>query len=250
MSDDPSSRAPLDRSFDAAPGHLLPMAPGDREPLLLDRGRPEAIEWAAQRLVAGGVVALPTDTVYGIAASLAHPAALDRLFAIKGRPRNKPIPILLASAAALDLVAFDVPDAVRAVAARFWPGPLTIVVRARAGTPDGVLGPDGTVGVRVPNHPVVLPVIEQAGGAIATTSANRSGEAPAQTATDVLAALGNAVDLILDGGTTPGGVPSTVVRFGDGGPEILREGAIPISELAAVWRTVLAGNLPVPESAT
>ncbi|CAA9560947.1 MAG: Threonylcarbamoyl-AMP synthase [uncultured Thermomicrobiales bacterium] len=242
MSDDLTSRVPLDRSFDAAPGHLLPMAQGERKPLLLDRGRPEAIEWAAQRLAAGGVVALPTDTVYGIAASLAHPEALARLFAIKGRPRDNPVPILLASAAALDLVATDVPAAVRAVAARFWPGPLTVVVPARAGIPDGVLGPDGTVGVRVPNHPVVLPVIEQAGGAIAATSANRTGDPPAQTASEVLAALGNAVDLILDGGVAPGGIASTVVRFTDDGPRLLRRGALAIEDVVAAWRAATAAE--------
>jgi L-threonylcarbamoyladenylate synthase len=230
-----------DHSWDPNRGHLLPPAP-DRpgEPhrlVVLDRGTPQAAEWAAERLVAGGLVAFPTDTVYGLGASLAEPDALRRVFAIKDRPANRVLPVLLASVDDLALVTGE-----RAIAPRLhdlldrhWPGPLTVAVPARAGLPPEVVAPDGTVGVRVPNHPLALRLLEAAGGAIAATSANRSGQPPLGTAAEVAAALGDDLDLLLDGGATPGLLPSTVVAVADGALVILREGAIPAAELLEGW---------------
>lgn len=233
---------PVDRSGSPASGHLLPLVEDARGPLVLDPAAPHAIEWSADRLVDGGVVAFPTDTVYALAASLAHPAALDRVFAVKGRPAAKPLPVLLASAGDLDRVALDLDDRVIALVARYWPGPLTVVVAAREGMPDQVLGPHHTVGARVPNHFLALEVIERAGGAVAATSANRSGDAPAHVAVQVIEALGAGVDLVLDGGPTPGGVPSTVVSFAGDELVLLREGVIPKDHLLAAWREIVAGN--------
>lgn len=205
----------------------------------LDPAAPRSIEWAAERIAEGGVVALPTDTVYGIAASLSHPDALRRLREIKRRPDGKPFPILLASVEELGQVAAGVDEAVVSLADRYWPGPLTVVVPARQGMPPEVVGLDDagrpTVGVRVPNHPLALEVIAKAGGALAVTSANRSGEPPARTAAEVGRSLGDEIDMLLDGGRAPGGIPSTVVAVDGGVLRVLRAGEIPEGSLRAAW---------------
>jgi L-threonylcarbamoyladenylate synthase len=125
---------------------------------------------------------------------------------------------------------------------RYWPGPLTVVVNAAVHLPARVLAADGTVGLRAPNHPLALEIIERAGGAIACTSANRSGSPAAITAAEVSAALGDDVDLILDGGAAPGGVSSTVVGFVGDELRLLREGPIPFIHLRAAWAELRAGR--------
>ena len=246
--DEDGSRLPADRSADPEQGHLLPAVEGSSRLLVLDPAAPRAIEWSADLLVAGGVVAFPTDTVYAVAASLAHPSALRRIFVIKGRPSDKPLPVLLASPEDLARVALDVDPNVVALLARYWPGPLTVVVPAREGMPEEVrgVGPDGrpTIGARVPNHFLAIELIERAGGALAATSANLSGHRPARTGKDVARQLGGEIDVLLDGGTAPGGVPSTVIRFGGEELQVLREGAIPEEHLTASWREILAGERP------
>ncbi|HET7094824.1 MAG TPA: L-threonylcarbamoyladenylate synthase [Thermomicrobiales bacterium] len=201
---------------------------------------PGAIERAARIVVGGGVVAIPTDTVYGVAASLARPEALQRLYHIKGRPDDKPLPVLLASSDAMRLVAVALPAEILALADRFWPGPLTVVAPARPDLPALATGKDRagrpTVGLRVPDHAAARAVIERVGGALAVTSANRSGEASSASADDVERALGKACDLIFDAGAAPVGVSSTVVAIEDGQVVVLREGAIPAATVAAVWR--------------
>ncbi len=237
----------LDRSTDPNLGHLLPPAPDEpgegHRLVVLERGNPDAPTWAAERLVGGGVVAFPTDTVYGLGASLAKASALARVFAIKGRPAERVLPVLLASVDDLAIVARDPLPDVRLLTLldRYWPGPLTVVVPARAGLPAEVVAPDGTVGTRVPNHPLALRLLEAAGGAIAATSANRSGEPPLGTAGEVAAVLGDVLDLLLDGGPTPGLLPSSVVRIDGDDLVILREGAIPAAELREAWAAAREG---------
>lgn len=210
----------------------------DGRMVVLPAASPNAIEWTAERIVAGGVVAIPTDTVYGIAASLAHESALSRVFDVKERPGDRTLPVLIASTDALANLAASVSDETLVLLDRYWPGPLTVVVAARAGMPELVTGPGDTIGVRLPNHPLAIEVIEKAGGAIACTSANLSGEPPARTAGEVAASIGDRLDLILDGGRTPGGVASTVIAVEDDRIRILREGAIPSEHLLAAWRDV------------
>lgn len=234
-----------DHGFEAGPAHPLPTRRADGEDLpraiVLQAAAPRAVEWTAAQLVAGGVVALPTDTVYGIAAALANQDALHRLFAIKGRPADRTIPVLVSSTDALARLALDLGDRAVLLLDRYWPGPLTVVIPARHGMPAAVMGPGGTVGVRLPNHPLAIEVIEKAGGAIACTSANRHGAAPARSAAEVAETLGPELDLILDGGGTPGGVPSTVVALDGDDLRVLRDGAIPWEHLLATWSAMAGG---------
>ncbi|HET9662042.1 MAG TPA: L-threonylcarbamoyladenylate synthase [Thermomicrobiales bacterium] len=226
--------APDDRSFELAGEHQLPRSNDDHRVVILEQAAPRAIEWTAERISSGGVVAIPTDTVYGIAASLAHPAALDRIYEIKGRPDRMPLPVLVSSVDALShLVLLE--DAVVPLLDAFWPGPLTVVLPATARVPERVLGPGGTVGVRLPNHPIAIEVIDKAGGAIACTSANRTGEEPGHTATDVAESIGDQLDLILDSGRAPGGISSTVVAIDGVTLRFIREGAISMIEVIRIW---------------
>jgi len=242
-----SGTGTADRSLDLEQGHLLPPAPDpDRRPLVVSPSAPRAIEWAADRIIGGGLIAFPTDTVYALAASLAHTDALDRLLAVKRRPPGKPIPVLLATAAALDSVAQDLDPHLRELAGRFWPGPLTVAVPARSGMPPATVAPDGTIGARVPNHFLAIELIERAGGAVAATSANRAGGTPPRDADAVLAALGTDLDLLVDGGPTPGGVASTVIALRDGAIVILREGDIPGEVLLAAWDELRAAHADPP----
>lgn len=229
--------APYDRSVDAASAHVGPESNDQGRIVILDQAAPSAIEWTAERLADGGVVAIPTDTVYGVAASLAHPDAIERIYEIKGRPESQPLPVLVSSIDALShLVHLD--DAVVPLLDAFWPGPLTVVLPAASRLPERVLGPGNTVGVRLPSHYIAIEVIEKAGGTIACTSANRSGASPATSAREVAETIGPELDLILDSGVAPGGVASTVVAIDGLTLRFLREGAIPMTEVIRIWDEV------------
>ena len=210
--------------------------------VILQSSAPNAIEWTADRLQQGGVVAIPTDTVYGIAASLAHSEALDRIYEIKGRPDHQPLPVLVSSPDEIEHIAEEIAPDVALLLDMYWPGPLTVVLPARPGMPARVTAGGETIGVRMPNHPLAIEVIAKAGGAVACTSANRSGEPPACAAGEVAASLGAQLDLILDGGIAPGGVASTVVAVNGTDLQILREGAIPSERIQASWSELLAGH--------
>lgn len=198
---------------------------------------PDAITIAAAALKRGEIVGIPTDTVYGLAAAVDHPYALDRLYLLKGRPSEKAIPVLIADADQLSQIAAEAPDAARTLAARFWPGALTLVLAARPDLPNQVSSadPDGsrTVAVRIPDHSLARAIIAAAGGALAVTSANRSGEQPCRTADEVAVLGSSAPDLVIDGGMATGGVPSTIVSLFAGVPTILREGAIATRDIVA-----------------
>lgn len=203
---------------------------------LLSLEEPRALERVIEMVQKGGVVAIPTDTVYGLAAHLAFPDALERIYTIKGRDHAKPLPVLLSAPERLTLAANPLDTRADALVREFWPGPLTVAVPARAGLPPQALASDGTVGLRVPDHSVALAIIERGGGgALAVTSANQSGQEPACTAQEVQAQLGETVDLILDGGIAPCGLPSTVVRAEGATISIIREGAIARSTIDRVW---------------
>ena len=188
---------------------------------------------AVARMRAGEIVALPTDTVYGIAADLALPDAIERLFAAKRRPPDKAVALLLADAAQAEVLGIVGPAA-RVLAARFWPGGLTLVVprRPEARLPDVLAAGAPTVGLRVPDHPAPR-ALAAALGPLPTTSANLSGQTDARDAAEVAATLGGAVALVIDGGPIRGGPGSTVVDCTLERPRVLRSGAIPPARIAA-----------------
>lgn len=185
----------------------------------------EALASAACLLRAGGVVILPTDTVYGIAAHPACASAVARICTIKGRPTGKPIALLAADAAAATAFGAVFSAAAQRLAAAFWPGALTLVL------PCG----DAYEGFRVPDHDATRALLAACGGTLRVTSANLSGSMPATSAAGALKDVGLEADLTLDGGVSPGGVPSTVVKVdADGALSIIREGAIPPADIQRV----------------
>jgi L-threonylcarbamoyladenylate synthase len=202
------------------------------ETRLLDANAPDAIREAADFVRAGQLVAFPTDTLYGVGSSVDDGRAISRLFLAKERSLAKGIPILLADAGDVDLVAADVPPVARDFMARFWPGPLTIIVARRPGLP-AVLAPGNSVAVRVPDHPVARRFIRAAGGAVAATSANLSGRQPALNAGEAMAALGGRIAAVLDGGPVRVGQASTIVNCTADPPLIVRQGPIPAAVLSA-----------------
>lgn len=183
----------------------------------------------------GGVVAFPTDTVYGVGVDPFQPEAVRKLYQIKGRPIDKPIPILVGSLDDVERVAQNLPSTFSQLAKQFWPGELTLIVEAKALPPEITAGGD-TVGVRMPDHPVALELLQRFGGALATTSANKSDEPPATSGEEVRSALGGLVDIILDGGQTASRVASTVLDLSVSPPQIRRCGAISMDQLAPFMR--------------
>jgi len=190
----------------------------------------DGLDAAVKALVAGQVVAIPTDTVYGLAADAFHTGAGDRLFVVKRRPRDVDLPVLVASEEQALALATGVPDAARRLMARYWPGALTLVLPRN---PDVVadLGDDeATIGLRCPDHDVPLELCRRV-GPLATTSANLHGQPTATSAEEVRALFGPAVPVVVDGGTCAGS-PSTVVDCTGAEPKLLRLGRIPWDEIA------------------
>ncbi|MBM3659894.1 MAG: threonylcarbamoyl-AMP synthase [Actinobacteria bacterium] len=175
----------------------------------------------------GGLVAFPTETVYGLGADASSAAAVRRLYAVKGRPAHHPVIVHLGGADALDEWAAAVPPSARLLAEAFWPGPLTLVLRRSARVPDAVTGGRDTVGLRVPDQPLALALLRAFGGGVAAPSANRFGRVSPTTAADVRADLGADVDLVLDGGPCRIGVESTIVDCTGEEPVIARLGGVP-----------------------
>ncbi len=201
------------------------------ETLLLPAEAIDAIPRALQILRQGGVVAFPTDTVYGIGANVFSGESIEKLFIAKGRAAAKAIPVLIGDPQQLNLVAASVSQNALRLAQRFWPGPLTLVVARHPSLPAN-LSPLPTVGVRMPDHPVALALLRLC-GPLATTSANLSGGADPSSAQDVLAQLAGRIDLILDSGACPGGVPSTVVDCTSSDLRLLRPGPLSLEDLQA-----------------
>jgi len=185
---------------------------------------PDAIERAVAVFQTGGLVAFPTDTVYGVAAPAFSKEGIERLYEAKGRENTKAISVLIGGPNQLDLITPNLSQAASRLAQHFWPGGLTLVVSRRPELP-GNLSPLPTIGVRMPNHAFTIALLTRC-GPLATTSANLSGGLDPQTAQDVLSQLDGRVELVLDGGAVPGGVPSTVVDCTLPEPAILRQGAI------------------------
>jgi L-threonylcarbamoyladenylate synthase len=192
------------------------------------------IDAAVAVLKRGGLVAFPTETVYGLGADASNPEAIARLYAAKGRPTAHPVIVHLADASQLGDWARDVSSDARALADAFWPGPLTIIVKRATHVHDAVTGGQDTVGLRVPAHPVAHALLERFGGGIAAPSANRFGQVSSTTAHHVRSEFGQTVDLVLDGGPSEVGIESTIVDVSGAVPVVLRPGHISPAEIGQV----------------
>ncbi|HET7874046.1 MAG TPA: L-threonylcarbamoyladenylate synthase [Methylomirabilota bacterium] len=196
--------------------------------LSLDAAVPssDAVEEAAQVLERGGTVAFPTESFYGLGAHALDGRALARVVEIKGRPESKPLLVLVDSVAAAERLAAEVPPGARVLMVRHWPGPLTLVLKAAGHVPAAVTAGTGTIGVRMPGHPVALALVRAVGLPVTAPSANPSGAAPPTTAAQVRDYFEGRVDLILDGGPTAGGPGSTLADCTVWPPRILRQGPV------------------------
>jgi L-threonylcarbamoyladenylate synthase len=192
------------------------------------------IDRALDVLRGGGLVAIPTETVYGLAADAANESAVRRIFSVKGRPPDHPLIVHVADAEQLDRWAAHVPETAAVLADACWPGPLTLIVPKADHVLDVVTGGHDTVGVRVPAHPVCHALLERFGGGLAAPSANRFGRISPTTAAHVRDDLGADVDFVLDGGAAPVGVESTIVDCSVDPPQVLRPGAISADEIGAL----------------
>lgn len=189
---------------------------------------------AVALLRAGELVAFPTETVYGLGADAANPRAVAKIFAAKGRPANHPLIVHLPDASHLGRWAAEISEAARKLAAAFWPGPLTLILKRHPSVSDAITGGQDTVGLRVPNHALALQLLREFGGGVAAPSANRFGHVSPTTAAHVRDELGAAVALILDGGPCAVGIESTIVDLSGAEPRILRPGMLGAAAIGAV----------------
>jgi L-threonylcarbamoyladenylate synthase len=217
----------------------------------VDPAHPDAdvIARAAECLRAGGLVAFPTETVYGLGAHALDRAAILRVFAAKERPANDPLIVHVATLDAAAPLVEDIPRVARELAARFWPGPLTMVLRRSARVPDEVTAGLATVAIRVPSHPVARALLERARIPVAAPSANLFSRPSPTRAAHVLADLNGRIDMIVDGGATDVGLESTVIDLAGRVPTILRPGAIDLDALRHVVPDVVSRRAAAPETA-
>lgn len=194
------------------------------------------IDRAVSLLKTGGVVVSPTDTLYGLAADAFNEAALERVYVIKGRPRDLALPVLVDGWERVETVARDVPEIAQRLALRFWPGPLTLVLPRSPGLSSLVTGGRDTVAVRQPDHWAPQELVARLGRPITGTSANRSGEPDLLTLEAVQAQLAGLADYIITAGPAPQGAPSTVVDVTGSAPRLLRQGAVPFAEVLKVCK--------------
>ena len=201
----------------------------------------ENIDEAAEIIREGGLVAVPTETVYGLAGSGLNEEAVEKIYEVKGRPAVKPLSLMVPDETAMELYCEDVPPQAHALAKRFWPGPLTIVLKAKTHIPSIVLAVGTTVGLRCPDHPLTLKLLRTCGLPLAAPSANPSGEASPKTAEQVLDYFDGKIDAVIDGGPCGIGKESTLIDMSEAPFRILRQGALPEEKIAEA----LAGELTV-----
>ena len=192
-----------------------------------------SLEEAAKVIGAEGLLGLPTETFYALAANGLNQKTVNRILDVKGRSEGKPVGLLLANMDMAEMVAARIPKIGMNLMERFWPGPLSLILDAKEGLPAGVLGEGDGVSVRVPGSWLAIEVTRLAGVPLTATSANRTGTNPPQMAEEVIHALGGHLDLVLDAGGTPGGLPSTMVDVRKEKPILLREGPIPWEDIVA-----------------
>ena len=198
---------------------------------ILDASSEQAIAEASRVLREGGIVAFPTETFYGLGVIYNDIQALKRLYELKGRPKDKAMPVIIGDRKLLPLVASSINSAEERISKRFWPGPVTLLMPALNDLPDFLTAGTGRVAVRVPGKSFALDLARAIGLPVTATSANTSGLPPADTPRDVIEYFGDGLDLLIDGGKTPGGMPSTIVQASDDGIRILRRGVISDKEI-------------------
>ena len=218
-----------------------------RYPTTTDEEREAAVEAASLAIQRGGLVVLPTDTVYGLAADAFDKDSVQELLDAKGRGRDMPPPVLVSAATTLDALAVRVPTWARALVEQFWPGALTLVCHAHASLQWDLGDTRGTVAVRMPDHPVALEILERT-GPLAVSSANLTGRAAATDAAEAEEMLGEEVEVVVDAGTSPGGAASTIVDATSTPGRVLRLGAISLEQLNAVLEP-LGHAIPDPDAA-
>lgn len=214
--------------------------------LRIDPADPDSatLDLAAEAVLRGGIIAFPTDTLYGLSCSLLDASAVDLLARLKRRDPALAVISLIPSPDQAWALAHDVPPLAEKLIRAHWPGPLSIILPASGFVPERVRGQGGTVALRCPKDTLSHALLERIGGPVVSSSANLSGQKPAETAEEVVAIFGNQLDLVLDGGPRRGGVPSTLVDFSGPRPKLLRRGAVDVSALLGDFedRSSPAGN--------
>ena len=197
----------------------------------VDPLKPEAgpVREAAEAVLRGGVIAFPTDTVYGLSCSLMDPAAVEFVYRLKKRPSHLSVIALLPEADAVHPLVDALPEIGETLMKKFWPGPLSIIFKASTLVPMRLRGERGTIALRVPLHPLCQALLEAVGGPLVSSSANLSGQPPCADADEIRRVFGNQLDVLLDGGPSPDSLPSTVVDVSSGRVELVREGAADVS---------------------
>ena len=198
------------------------------------------IKKAISVLKNGGVVAYPTDTVYGLGACMTDITAVDRIFQVKGRPKGMALPVLLTDYSQIREIVVSIPPVAQQLADEFFPGALTIILPKSDAVPDIITGGGRTVAFRIPNHPVPLSLIKGLGKPIVGTSANLSGQPSTLTAAAVRLQIGDKIDMVIDGGRCPGGVESTVIDLSGDRPIVRRKGAISIERLKKILPDIIS----------
>lgn len=205
-------------------------------PLVLAADDPATVAELLRHLAAGGVAAVPTDTLYGLAANALDPAAIGRVFALKGRDFHKPLPVVVRDPAQAATLTPQLPSRFYELTAAFWPGPLTLVLPAAPHVPAALTAGTGTIALRQPNLPFLRALLTATGFPLTATSANRSGAPSCRTAAEVIAQLGEDCPLVVDAGPSPSALPSTILDLCASEPRLIRAGAIPIERLAPLLK--------------
>jgi L-threonylcarbamoyladenylate synthase len=200
------------------------------------RPEPDRLQTAVDVIRRGGLVAYPTDTLYGLAADPKNQSAVDAIFRVKGRRAGEALPLIAASLEQVEREVGRLGETTRRLAERFWPGPLTLIIDTWAGIVPAVHAGTGTVAVRVPDHAIARALADAFSAPVTSTSANRSGEPAVDTADEVLQSIGERLDLVIDGGRTPGGPPSTIVDVRSAEIRIIRAGAVPYQSIVDALR--------------
>jgi len=186
---------------------------------------------AAKEIKGGGIVAFPTETFYGLGVLYSDTEALTKLFELKRRPKDKPMPLIIGDVPSLAVIASPPDKVARKIIERFWPGPLTVLLAAKPGLPDLITGGSGKVAVRVPGRSFALDLARAVGYPLTATSANISGMPPSEGPDDVIGYFGDTITLLIDGGRAPGGKPSTIIDISRGDIALVRPGAVPYEEI-------------------